>query len=204
MALAGAAAGNGAAEVVVLGLGTNRSYGGMTCPQLLESACQLLSQRVAGLVRSSLYRTAPMYYHNQEDFWNMVVAGRFSGSPRQLLEFIHQVETQLGRDRAKEFSNGPRSLDVDIELFGHHRVSELDLVIPHPRLQERAFVLVPMLEVFSQNADLSIDKSFYSECLASLSHQEIERLPEDSGLWEENNESDGIGSGIGAGGPAES
>ena len=87
MALAGAAAGNGAAEVVVLGLGTNRSYGGMTCPQLLESDCQLLSQRVAGLVRSSLYRTAPMYYHTQEDFWNMVVAGRFSGRGKSAHSF---------------------------------------------------------------------------------------------------------------------
>lgn len=192
------------ATVVVLGLGSNRSYKGMTCRQLLESACQLLSRRVAGLVRSSLYRTAPLYYHDQEDFWNMVVAGRFSGSPRELLEFIHQVEAQLGRDRSKEFSNGPRSLDVDIELFGRQRVSEPDLVIPHPRLQERAFVLVPMLEVFSQNADLCIDESLYRECLASLSHQEIARVPEDSGLWEENNESDGIGSGIGAGGTADS
>lgn len=164
------------ATVVVLGLGSNRSFEGKSCRQLLDSACHLLSRRVEGLVRSSLYRTAPMYYHDQEDFWNMVVAGRFSGSPRQLLEFIHQVETQLGRDRAKEFSNGPRSLDVDIELFGRQRVSEPDLVIPHPRLQERAFVLVPMLEVFSQNADLCIDKSFYSECLDSLLHQEIRRV----------------------------
>ncbi|MBR6565302.1 MAG: 2-amino-4-hydroxy-6-hydroxymethyldihydropteridine diphosphokinase [Spirochaetaceae bacterium] len=163
-------------SVVVLGLGSNRSYQNQSPRQLLEAACHLLAQRVVGLQSSSLYRTAPMYYEEQEDFYNMAVAGRFAGSPRELLDFIHGVEAQLGRDRSKEFSNGPRSMDIDIELFGNQRVQEGDLTIPHPRMKERAFVLVPMLEVFLQNADLSIDRSFYTECLESLPHQEIERL----------------------------
>ena len=164
------------ATIVVLGLGSNRSYQNQAPRQLLESACHLLSQRITDLKASSLYRTAPLYYQDQEDFFNMVVAGRFVGSPRDLLRFTQQVEVQLGRDRSREIFKGPRSMDIDIELFGNERVEESDLIIPHPGLTERAFVLVPMLEVFFQNADLSINKSFYSECLESLPHQEIVKV----------------------------
>ncbi len=162
--------------IVVLGLGSNRGYQNQSSRQLLDTACHLLSQRIENLKVSSLYKTAPLYYHEQEDFYNMVVAGRFTGSPRELLHFTQQVEAQLGRDRSREIFKGPRSMDIDIELFGNERVQEPDLVIPHAGLTERAFVLVPMLEVFFQNADLSIDKSFYSECLESLSHQEIVKV----------------------------
>ena len=164
------------ASIVVLGLGSNRSYQNQAPCQLLESACHLLSQRITDLKASSLYRTAPLYYQDQEDFFNMVVTGRFVGSPRDLLTFTQQVEAQLGRDRSREIFKGPRSMDIDIELFGNERVEESDLIIPHPGLTERAFVLVPMLEVFFQNADLSINKSFYSECLESLPHQEIVKV----------------------------
>lgn len=163
-------------QIVVLGLGSNRSFQNQSPHQLLEKACHLLCERVVDLVRSSLYKTAPMYFQDQEDFYNMVVAGRFTGSPRELLKFTQGIERQLGRDRTKEFSNGPRSMDIDIELFGYQQVQESDLIIPHPRLQERAFVLVPMLEVFCQNADFSIDRSLYEQCLEKLGHQEITRL----------------------------
>ena len=169
-------------EAVVLGLGSNRSFQDKSPRQLLDAACRLLSRRIEGLVRSSLYRTAPMYYLQQEDFYNMVAAGRFAGSPRDLLDFIHRVEARLGRDRSRELPNGPRSMDIDIELFGGERVAEPDLVIPHPRLRERAFVLVPMLEVFSRNADLSIDESLYGECLESLPSREVASVRRHSDL----------------------
>lgn len=162
--------------IVVLGLGSNRSYQNQSPRQLLDAACHLLAQQIKNLKVSSLYKTAPLYYQDQEDFFNMVVAGHFDGSPRDLLIFTQQVETQLGRDRSKEIFKGPRSMDIDIELFGSEKVEEPDLIIPHAGLTERAFVLVPMLEVFFQNADLSINKSFYSECLESLSHQEIVKV----------------------------
>lgn len=162
--------------IVVLGLGSNRSYQNQSPSQLLDAACHLLAQQIKNLKVSSLYKTAPLYYQDQEDFFNMVVAGHFDGSPRDLLTFTQQVETQLGRDRSKEIFKGPRSMDIDIELFGSEKVEEPDLIIPHAGLTERAFVLVPMLEVFFQNADLSINKSFYSECLESLSHQEIVKV----------------------------
>ena len=111
--------------IVVLGLGSNCSYQNQSPRQLLDAACHLLSQRIKDLKASSLYRTAPLYYHEQEDFYNMVVAGHFVGSPRDLLSFTQQVEAQLGRDRSREIFKGPRSLDIDIELFGSQRVEDL-------------------------------------------------------------------------------
>lgn len=94
-----------------------------------------------------------MYVTNQDDFYNMVLTGFYEGEPRDLLNKIHEVEASLGRNRDNEFRNGPRSLDIDIELFGNRRIVETDLIIPHERIHERAFVLVPLLEVLRNNAD---------------------------------------------------
>lgn len=141
---------------IVLGLGSNHSLGDLSSPEILKRACVLLEEKIVHIKKSSLYRTTAMYYEDQEDFYNMVVAGFYSGSPRELLDFIHEVERSLGRDRTKEFRNGPRTLDVDIELFDNEKINDSDLIIPHPRMEERAFVLIPMLEIFSENAELDI------------------------------------------------
>ena len=121
---------------------------------------------------------------DQDDFYNMVVAGDFRGTPRQLLEKIHAVEAELGRDRAKEFRNGPRSIDIDIEIFGKESVNESDLVIPHDRSTERAFVMKPLLEILQimeKNADKRItDIPFSSDFLygklSELGEQRIDLL----------------------------
>lgn len=145
-------------------------------------------KRIGGFVEklcvSSVYRTAAMYVTDQDDFYNMVVAGDFQGTPRQLLEKIHAVEAELGRDRAKEFRNGPRSIDIDIEIFGKESVNESDLVIPHERLTERAFVMKPLLEILQimeKNADKRItDIPFSSDFLygklSELGEQRIDLL----------------------------
>lgn len=113
-----------------------------------------------------------MYYTAQDDFYNMAVAGFFDGTPYELLDFIHQVEARFGRNRTAEFRNGPRPLDVDIELFGSVRLNEPDLQLPHPRLTERAFVLIPMLEILAESAE-SIDTEFYAACLRKLPDQGV-------------------------------
>ena len=114
---------------------------------------------------------------NGRDFYNMVVCGDYSGSCFQLLDDIHNVESSLGRDRSKEFRNGPRSLDVDIELFGNERVNTENLVVPHERMTERAFVLKPLLEILHKNADkFKAEISFYEEKLSHLSDQRIDML----------------------------
>lgn len=103
-----------------------------------------------------------MYYENQQDFYNMVAAGYVNDdeNPFDLLQKINEIEAKYGRDRTKEFRNGPRSLDIDIELFGNEVICTDNLEIPHKRLSERAFVLIPSLEVLTKPADELIRKKF--------------------------------------------
>ena len=165
---------------VVLGLGSNNEYQGLSPVQLLEKACILLGSRLSCLKTSSVYVTKAMYYEDQSDFHNMVVMGNFSGTPQELLTCINQIEAELGRNRSKEFRNGPRSMDIDIELFGNLQVNTENLQIPHPRITERAFVLIPMLEIFHKDAEpLNIElfnAGYYEKCLQTLPDQGVRRL----------------------------
>ena len=97
------------------------------------------------VARSSLYRTAPVGYAAQPDFINAVVALETALSPRELLDALLAVE--LSHGRVREFANAPRTLDLDVLLYGALQVQEEGLTIPHPRMHERAFVLVPLNEI---------------------------------------------------------
>lgn len=96
---------------------------------------------------SSLYESEPMYVTDQPLFLNAV--GRTSSplSPREMLKAIHAIENALGRDRSREKRMGPRTVDLDILLCGDVVIDSPDLVIPHPRITERGFVLIPLLEL---------------------------------------------------------
>jgi len=134
-------------EIVVLGLGSNTAFGDSDSIDLLHKACTELSCVLSNMQQSSVYQTKPMYVEEQSDFYNMVVSGEYSGKAEELLDFIHSVEAKLGRNRDKEIRFGPRSIDIDIELFGEEKIRTPELEIPHPRLFERAFVLVPLVEL---------------------------------------------------------
>lgn len=97
--------------------------------------------------RSSLYKTAPAGFADQPDFVNAVVALRTELEPRSLLEKLLDVEREFGRSRVKEIPNGPRTLDLDILLVDDLEVHEPGLEVPHPRMSDRAFVLVPLHEI---------------------------------------------------------
>lgn len=154
---------------VILGIGSNRTWKEMECIALLRKACALLEPIFSSFTVSSIYRTRPMYMENQDNFFNMVVRGKLPElcSPRWLLEKIHNIESSLGRDRTKEIRNGPRSIDIDIEFFGNIEIREKDLQIPHPRISERAFVLIPMLELLENSADF-INREVFVQCLDRL------------------------------------
>jgi 2-amino-4-hydroxy-6-hydroxymethyldihydropteridine diphosphokinase len=96
--------------------------------------------------RSRLYRTAPVGYVDQPDFVNACALVETSLAPRELLDALLAVEQRRGRVRG--LPNGPRTLDLDIVLYGDAVVDEPGLRIPHPRAHERAFVLVPLVEVW--------------------------------------------------------
>jgi 2-amino-4-hydroxy-6-hydroxymethyldihydropteridine diphosphokinase len=97
------------------------------------------------IAHSSLYRSAPVGYANQPDFVNAVAAIRTALAPRALLDALLGIEREHGRVR--EFPNAPRTLDLDIALYGDRVVHEQGLSIPHPRMHERAFVMVPLAEI---------------------------------------------------------
>jgi 2-amino-4-hydroxy-6-hydroxymethyldihydropteridine diphosphokinase len=130
-----------------IGMGGNlASWAGAPEATLAAAALRLESLgRVARL--SSLYSTAPVGFAAQPRFVNAVVALETELEPRELLEGLLAIEQEFGRDRSAGIANGPRTLDLDILLFGGLKISEPGLEIPHPRLAERAFVLVPLNEI---------------------------------------------------------
>jgi len=98
---------------------------------------------------SKLYRTAAWGVTDQPDFINAVALLHTRREPRQLLEDLLEIERHAGRHRLDDGSDrwGPRTLDLDLLLFGDARIDEPGLHVPHPRLHERAFVLVPLAEI---------------------------------------------------------
>ena len=174
-------------ETVVLGLGSNRDSEDLTSMQILSGACRALSGFVNIRSWSGVYRTKAMYYENQNDFLNMVVCAETDLSPHRLLDKIHLVEARFGRDRTLEIRNGPRTLDIDIELFGFCRINDADLVVPHEKFGERAFVLKPLLDIFTECADvkeggssylcgLPYDAAYVEKSLSLLAGQGIEKI----------------------------
>jgi 2-amino-4-hydroxy-6-hydroxymethyldihydropteridine diphosphokinase len=98
------------------------------------------------LSRSRLFRTTPMGYADQPDFVNACVLLETGLAPRALLEGLLAIEKRHGRVRG--IPNGPRTLDLDIVLYGDQVIDEPGLRVPHPRAHERAFVLEPLVDVW--------------------------------------------------------
>jgi 2-amino-4-hydroxy-6-hydroxymethyldihydropteridine diphosphokinase len=126
---------------VLLGLGANL---GRPVEQL-RAAVELLAGRLDRLAVSSLYRSAPVGYTDQPDFFNLVCSGTTALPPTALLAEAQRIERLYGRVR--RFPNAPRTLDIDLLAYDDRLLDGPELVLPHPRLAERAFVLVPLLEV---------------------------------------------------------
>src|SRR5205085_9130474 len=98
------------------------------------------------IARSSDYRTPPWGVTEQPPFINCAIAVETTLSPHALLARAHDVERALGRDRAREQRWGPRAIDIDLLAYDDLTIDEQSLTLPHPRLFERAFVLVPLTE----------------------------------------------------------
>src|SRR5579863_105171 len=123
-------------------------------PEATLAAAALRLESLGRVVRrSSLYSTEPVGFSAQPRFVNAVVALETELEPRALLEGLLAIELEFGRDRSAGIANGPRTLDLDILLLGNVNLSEPGLEIPHPRMAERAFVLVPLCEIAHPNLD---------------------------------------------------
>ncbi|MFC4558579.1 2-amino-4-hydroxy-6-hydroxymethyldihydropteridine diphosphokinase [Virgibacillus kekensis] len=128
---------------VYLALGTNIE----PRKEHLVKALQLLSRhdKILLVEKSSIYETAPVGYTNQAEFLNMVAEIQTSLSPLELLDYCQSIEQKLGRKREIRF--GPRTIDLDILVYNQENRKTDRLILPHPRMHERAFVLVPLHEI---------------------------------------------------------
>jgi len=131
-----------------LGLGSNL---GDRMRSLCEALERLGEQGIEITAASSVYESKPVLVTDQPDFLNMAARVVTSLPPRGLLDVCLGLERDMGRVRARRW--GPRSIDIDILLYGNEAISEPGLIVPHPRLHERSFALVPILEI---NPDMSL------------------------------------------------
>lgn len=155
-------------SIVYLALGTNLGDRRAN----LEAALQALEPRVHLLERSGIYETPPWGYADQPAFLNMAVKARTRLGPRGLLKYLKELETRLGREAT--FRYGPRVIDLDILFYEDLVMGEEGLTIPHPRLHERAFVLVPLADIAAEVVHPFLKKSV-RELLAAVQAGEIRR-----------------------------
>ena len=148
-------------EVVYLGLGSNLgdriSY--------LESGARALAAdpEITVLKSSSVYESSPAGYLDQGDFLNAALCLTTTRTPQTLLETMNRIEDRCGRQRTIRW--GPRTLDLDLLLFGNCIVDSPQLQLPHPRLTERCFVLEPLLELDPDLVHPQTDLSLAHYCL---------------------------------------
>jgi len=111
----------------------------------VKKALDLLKEKTKIIRTSALYETKPMYIEDQGLFLNGAAKIETELTLRELLIFLKSIEQKLGRKPVER--NGPRIIDLDIIFYGKQVVSEKDLQIPHPKMAERGFVLVPLAEI---------------------------------------------------------
>jgi len=129
-------------KLIYLALGSNLGDRSANLTRAIEALAEI---GVRVLRRSSIYETAPVDFLEQPWFLNCVVEAKTSLAPRALLEGLQSIERSLGSK--KLIPRGPRIVDLDVLFYGEEVIHEAGMEIPHPRLAERRFVLVPLAEI---------------------------------------------------------
>jgi 2-amino-4-hydroxy-6-hydroxymethyldihydropteridine diphosphokinase len=153
-----------------IGIGANLGAPVAQVRAAIDALATLPASRLTGA--SSLYASAPVGYAEQPDFVNAAVALQTDLEPRALLGELQAIESRFGRTRT--FPNAPRTLDLDILLFGERVIDEPGLKVPHPRLHERAFALAPVVEL-DPNCVIP-GRGRAAEWLARCGDQRVKRL----------------------------
>ena len=157
--------------LATIGLGANLNDPAAQVEYALAELDRLPGTRL--LARSSLYASAPVGYVDQPDFINAVAQVETDLAPRALLVALLDIEHRHGRERS--FRNAPRTLDLDLLLYGDAHFHEEGLTLPHPRMHERGFVLLPLLEIAP---DATIPgRGRAADWLAGCADQNIAVLP---------------------------
>jgi 2-amino-4-hydroxy-6-hydroxymethyldihydropteridine diphosphokinase len=163
-----------AGQIAFVGLGSN-----LNDPRAQVSrALQLLDSlpRTRLLQCSSLYRSAPVGFLDQPDFINAVAKLSTELAPRALLDALLALEHDNGRTR--EFRNAPRTLDLDVLLYGELEMHEHGLTLPHPQMHLRAFVLQPLLEIAPDCVIPGVGEA--AAALQQCGMQQLERIRDDN------------------------
>jgi 2-amino-4-hydroxy-6-hydroxymethyldihydropteridine diphosphokinase len=153
-----------------VGLGANLGDPRQQLEEAFLAMSGLAHTRIA--LRSSFYRSAPVGYEAQPDFLNAVAALDTGLAPGVLLEGLQGIERRHGRERS--FPNAPRTLDLDLLLYGDETIARPGLTVPHPRMHERAFVLRPLVEIAPDA--LVPGRGRAAELLKECAAQDIEKI----------------------------
>jgi 2-amino-4-hydroxy-6-hydroxymethyldihydropteridine diphosphokinase len=156
----------------LMALGGNIGDVRTTFTRALAMLCDSGDARL--IARSSDYATPPWGVEDQPPFVNCCALLETHLSPHDLLMRVQEIERAFGRDRSQERRWGPRTLDIDVLAYDDARVDEPDLTLPHPRLFERAFVLVPLAEIAPDRVIAGVR---VKDALARIDATGIERLP---------------------------
>ena len=159
-------------QVVYLGLGSNMG----DRADYLFRAISSLVRIISNLKSSSVYETDPRDVLDQPKFLNMVVCGATELSPELLLAELHSIESACGRNRLVERPKGPRTMDIDLLLYGDLVRTEHAPILPHPRMHERQFVLLPLRELSPELHEPQSGAS-YRSILDSLPDQGVYAAP---------------------------
>jgi 2-amino-4-hydroxy-6-hydroxymethyldihydropteridine diphosphokinase len=157
-------------KLVYLGLGSNMG----DREELLRTALDQLNAPDLRLLRvSSFYETEPIGFREQAWFLNLVAEFETELLPAQLLHRMQKVERDMGRTRT--IANGPRTIDIDILLYGDSAMKTDELEIPHPRYRDRRFTLAPLAEL-NPNLRDPVTRQTMAEMLAALTGQNVRKI----------------------------
>jgi len=151
-----------------IALGSNSGDRELNLLRSVAELGKLPASKVTGL--SPFYQTSPVGNLNQENFYNAVLRISTGLAPRPLLNHLLRIETEIFK-RTRTIHQGPRSMDLDLLLYGSDSIDEPDLIVPHPRMAERRFVLQPLCDIAPQLLHPVVGRTF-RELLDALKSDE--------------------------------
>jgi 2-amino-4-hydroxy-6-hydroxymethyldihydropteridine diphosphokinase len=154
-------------ETAYIALGANLPSPVGLPRQTFDAAIDRLAELGRLTAKSSYYSTDPVGYEDQPTFLNAAIALETPLDPQTLLDRLLEIERSFGRDRANGIPNGPRTLDLDLLLYGGYVLNTQALQLPHPRMAQRSFVLLPMAEIAPERIHPELHRSM-SQLLKDL------------------------------------